>query len=1122
MRNFVRRDVKVALGDNGTSVMMARGYGDIGALKGALFIPGLTKDLISTADFQLGGSEESTRDGVKEVWAGKIDRSEVMLRFDLDPIDHFFHWTNPYPELNKPRRSGSHSMFTAMKLETTGANRVRGKDTSCTDAKLKVRQKIRQLTGERVGGGFLTKTSDVIEDPRLEKLVRSEVKRFLRGSRGVRNVSGTVGMNRLQELHCRLGHASKQTILKILKTGSARGLGTTYEECRDLELGICDACLRGKTDALNIPGSETTAETDVSPFEKLHMDIKDMTHPSLQGNRYVTFIVDEGTDKHYVYHSGDKMEQEGVIRQFVKEEVLPSGHPMVKILNADCDANFLDERFMELCRTIGIRLKTSPPHVHQVNGRVERAIGADIKLMRAVMSRYNTPKDLWQMALDYVIYTRNRLLSTVRSDNISAEQRVSGEQPDLSIARPFDAPSWYFVYKEERMTAGALFKPRVKYCRMMGYSKTAKGCYLVLDNNRRIQTRPQLYCKEYPGLLGLENIDPATEPMNRDGAVDLPPVELSHQKRMSRDPDVMKRRVEGDGGGGEGVVGFDNDTWEPTYDRPRTRAEAGKEREEEEGYWPSGNRAEISSAIDAFLKLDGFKLPDTPVSMEEALGGPDRVHWEKARMKELDGISDRDTWEDSAVPKGKKAVSSKWAFRVTWDTDGAIKYRARIVARGFSQVPDRDFDSTYAPTLQFKTLLVMLGLIAHEDMEMEATDVGNAYLESRIDKPIYMVLPRDLWVNGVPRSVRLNKALYGLKQAGELWNKLFNQFMLENGFTRCTSDVCLYTKVLENGEMVYVMTYVDDLLTAARAQSAIDDVKKMLEGRFKMKHQGKVSQYLGMHLERDRGNRTVSVSQSVYARAVVEKHLAETATESDIPGIPSIKLRLSEKGNERPLHDVVGKLRFLADRTRPDLLSAVNALGSGAARPSKEHVRAARRILRYVKGTMESELVLGGRQSFVPLGYCDASYTVDGDSRSQYGYCLHMNSDAGANIVKSKTSTVIPHSPCEAEVKAMDELAKEILWLRVLLEEVGHPQAGPTTVYTDSTSGIDQLSAHKNSAKARHYCRDLNFLRTLIDDGVIRLEHIAGDENHSDLLTKDLAYEKFSKFARRLMLGPDK
>jgi hypothetical protein len=316
------------------------------------------------------------------------------------------------------------------------------------------------------------------------------------------------------------------------------------------------------------------------------------------------------------------------------------------------------------------------------------------------------------------------------------------------------------------------------------------------------------------------------------------------------------------------------------------------------------------------------------------------------------------------------------------------------------------------------------------------------------------------------------------------------------------------------------MVYVDDLIIVARSRELIDEVKASLEKRFSMKHQGDIVQFLGMTITRDRANRTLTIDQTIYAKAVVAELLEAQAKESDIPGIPSVRLRLLPDGEMEPIQDVVGKLRYLADRTRPDILAAVNELGSGAAKPTPEHLRAAKRVLRYLKGTVESRLVLGGRQGLIPLGYCDASYTADGDSKSQYGYSLHLHG-SGASVVKGKTSTTIPHSPCEAEVKAMDEITKEVFWLRVLLKEAGFEQLGPTVVYSDSTAGIDQVGAYKNSSKARHYCRDLNFIRAAIADGVVRFEHISGDLNRSDALTKNLGYDKFSRFARLLMRGEE-
>jgi hypothetical protein len=256
----------------------------------------------------------------------------------------------------------------------------------------------------------------------------------------------------------------------------------------------------------------------------------------------------------------------------------------------------------------------------------------------------------------------------------------------------------------------------------------------------------------------------------------------------------------------------------------------------------------------------------------------------------------------------------------------------------------------------------------------------------------------------------------------------------------------------------------------------------------------------------------------VYARAVVAEFLNAEAKPSDIPGVPSVKQRLVPNGSEEPMLDLVGKLRYLADRSRPDLLTAVNALGSGAAQPGPEHVRAGKRVLRYLKGTLESTLTLGGTGSLLPLAWCGTSYTADGDSKSQFGYSVHLHG-SGASIVRSKTGTSIPHSPCEAKVKAMDEVVREIMWLRVLLEELGYPQLEPTLVYSDSTAGIDQVGAFKNSSKARHYVRDLNFLREARERGIVRFKHVGTDNNRADMLTKDLGYEKFARFAREVMRG---
>jgi hypothetical protein len=301
MAGFVRRNIRVNLGNDGRSYMMARGYGTIGHLKDALFVPGLLRDLISTQQFDIEGRQSCTRGHKMEIWANKIDKSDVLFTFDLSDKDNLYHWRHPYEELTRSRLLGvecKHSVTVAAAEQSNGLG-------------AKVRQAVTDVTGD----GDLGQCNGQPLNSKLAKVVRKEVRRVVRGSRGTHNLQTTVGLNGLQQIHCRLGHVHPMTAKKMLKTGAATGMGSTFEECKDEEIGLCDACLRGKTNALSVPTSETAAAGALEPFESMHMDLKEMTCMSMQKNHVVTWIVDEATDMQYVYHSKTKMAKDLVVEQ---------------------------------------------------------------------------------------------------------------------------------------------------------------------------------------------------------------------------------------------------------------------------------------------------------------------------------------------------------------------------------------------------------------------------------------------------------------------------------------------------------------------------------------------------------------------------------------------------------------------------------------------------------------------------------------------------------------------------------------------------------------------------------------------------------------------------------------
>ena len=653
---------------------------------------------------------------------------------------------------------------------------------------------------------------------------------------------------------------------------------------------------------------------------------------------------------------------------------------------------------------------------------------------------------------------------------------------------------------------------------------------MVLGKDNVLRNRHQVIFKEYPGMKGLEDMSiPIDEEIQDKMALPIPndddPTNYRRVTRSMEDPTARLAAPEPEQLGENVLNLFDGfaairlpaNLNRVPFGIPGAMLAAMAEDEDDDDSIPD---LVASTDDDEPPWLDG-EPPPTPANTDEALSGPYHNEWRAAIIKEWNDIYGRDTWDEvDRLPHGVKAVSSKFAFRVTKEADGTYKFKARLVGRGFSQIAGQDYDTTYSPTMMHKTLCVLLNVAASTDMEVETADVGNAYLVSNIDKTIYMELPKELRRNaGIPEYVLLKKALYGLKQAGELWNKTIHEFLLSTGMERSTSDVCLYINADKSKPPLYVGIYVDDIVIAAKEQSDIDRLKELLIKRFeKMKFPGPISKFLGLEITRDRQNRTFTISQAAYIHKIVHEHLPEVAREANIPGDPNVNLHTAERG-DGSIQVEVGKLRYAADRSRADILAATNLLGKAAASPGIEHLKAAIKAFQYLKKTAEDGVKLGGTARLEAVAFCDASYIAEGDSKSQYGYCIHLSKSSGACIARAKSASHVHHHPSEAETYAVDEVCKEIVWLRVLLSELGYTQDKPTIVYTDSQSTIDTVATAGNFQKQKQYNRNINYIRELVSAGIVKLVHIEGEEQHADMLTKNLAVQKHQKFKNRVMNG---
>lgn len=234
-----------------------------------------------------------------------------------------------------------------------------------------------------------------------------------------------------------------------------------------------------------------------------------------------------------------------------------------------------------------------------------------------------------------------------------------------------------------------------------------------------------------------------------------------------------------------------------------------------------------------------------PRTYQDAVSSPNSKQWEKAIANELKQLENTGTFKwVQELPDDQTAVGSKWVFKEKRNGKGDIvKNKARLVGKGFEQVPGRDFTATYSSVAKFATLRALLAVCTWLNWELHQVDVCGAYLEGDLEEEIYMKPPE-----GVNRKGfwKLLKAIYGLKQVGYQWRKKLDSIMAGFGFRKSIADDCLY--VLEKGGsiLVVVLVYVDDMAVAGPALKAVVDFKEWLGQVVKITNSGDLEYILGI------------------------------------------------------------------------------------------------------------------------------------------------------------------------------------------------------------------------------------------------------------------------------------
>ncbi|CAI5981533.1 unnamed protein product [Closterium sp. NIES-65] len=516
----------------------------------------------------------------------------------------------------------------------------------------------------------------------------------------------------------------------------------------------------------------------------------------------------------------------------------------------------------------------------------------------------------------------------------------------------------------------------------------------------------------------------------------------------------------------------------------------------------------------------------TPRSYAEAIEGPYSSQWQAAMDAEMASWKSTGTYVDAVPPPGANIVSGMWIFRVKRPPGSPPVFKARYVARGFSQRQGVDYFQTFSPTPKMTTLRVLLHVAAHRDYELHSLDFSTAFLQGSLHEEIWLRRPPGFTGSFPPGTQwSLRRPVYGLRQAPREWHDTLRTTLAALGFAPSTADPSLFLRTDTSLPPFYILVYVDDLVFATADTAGLAYVKSELQKRHTCTDLGELRSYLGLQITRDRARRTITLTQSHMVQQVLQRFgfTYSSPQATPLPTRHSLSALPSDESVESsgPYAELVGCLMYLMTCTRPDLAYPLSILARYVApgRHRPEHMAAAKRVLRYLCSTSGMGLVLGGRSPVVLTGHADASWADDqATQRSSQGYTFSLGS--GSVSWRATRSSSVLGSSCEAEIYAGAMAAQELRWLTYLLTDLGEQPRSPPVLYVDNKAMLALCREQRLEHRTKHIALRYFLARELQQRGQLRLAYVASEANTADVFTKALAPCDHQRCCTQLGLVP--
>ena len=975
-----------------------------------------------------------------------------------------------------------------------------------------------------------------------------------------------IDINRAHDL---LDHPGESALRQAAKTFGWKLLGT---------LRTCEPCVKAKATAK--PTSSVSTKVTTKPGERLFWDLSGPFKQTRGHNRYHGLVVDQATARFWSYFHHRKVDFDGDLRELF--QMLKAKEHPVRYLRLDNAPEWT--LLKPLCAEFGIQMEFTAPNTPQFNANVERGFPTVRNMAYASLLASDLTEEeqghQWANALQDATVCRNLIPRKGFPNAYDPFGEVPPVRPE-HLAK-FGEKGWMTLRTKlkTKFTPKAEAIRRVGYATdhssdtYVVQKLSTKRCVISRDitweRTRRMDRHdpsPTTPTPPEPGPSILRGPTYSALVSDEDSDSDDDDVEETSQirrKTVQFAPTITAAPTRP----GTPPVAPAKATppVTPTVAAapPKKTTRAIRELKNLQTSFNDTTTAveDLERQVEAVNNVSVNSDPGDPKNDKEAMNGPESKDWWQGTVNEYDGFFKLGTWKlvkrkDAKVGSGNKPLTTKNVFKKKLHAiTKAPRFRVRNCVRGFDMVPGVHFDESFAPTptnqsvrVVFAISLYKLRQLGVDDIDVaekewvvgDLFDVVQAFLNSEMDltNPVYIYLPPRFKeyceLRGMEYDptdlIQLCKAQYGQVDAAKRWMDMFIQILTEDGgceLTQCKSDPCvLYKRNAEGKLLALIVLYIDDAVVCGDPEM-VKRIKTHLKSKVDILDIGRMDTHLGVdyELKKDEHGWYYECSMRKYVVDAVkefENHIGTELKDFRTPAAPGSVL-MKRSDDDEPIDSsgyrkFVGKMLYAVMKVLPDHANAVRDLTCHLSNPGTEHWEALTRFMSHLKYRYRP-LKLRAPISLRTVAAFDADWATDkNDRKSISSYLTTIGGTALVNWQSKKQNTVALSS-CESETMAGTMVAKDVLFVNNLVEEVlGKEPEMPSYVYGDNVASLFLAQNNSVSQRTKHIDIRERFMGDLVKAGKVELRHIRSEDNPADINSKNVKIDAHERHAKKLYGG---